>query len=154
MKGSFFFRLEDVGPTGMPQTPTSNRAELRAVVAVLGYMHDNSRSFYPWEPKNDSRLVIATDSAYVVDGTTNWVKDWETNGWMRRDGSPVQNQDLWKLLLEKARAIRSDVCEQLSFWHIPRELNGHADALARFASASPPRPRFGVPYVPGIMVDP
>lgn len=35
--GTYFFHLEDVGPTGKPEIPASNRAELRAVVAALGY---------------------------------------------------------------------------------------------------------------------
>lgn len=44
MHGMFFFRLEDVGPTGKTWYPTSNRAELRAVVAALHYFrmgHDD-----------------------------------------------------------------------------------------------------------------
>lgn len=45
------------------------------------------------------------------------------NGWLKRDGSPVKNQDLWKLLLEKARVIRHEICDQLSFWHISRDFN-------------------------------
>ena len=35
MHGMFFFRLEDVGPTGLREEQTSNRAELRAVLAAL-----------------------------------------------------------------------------------------------------------------------
>ncbi|KAH7369730.1 hypothetical protein BKA65DRAFT_387534, partial [Rhexocercosporidium sp. MPI-PUGE-AT-0058] len=50
-----------------------NKAERRAVVSALSYMYDESRNFYPWEPKSDSRLFIATDSTYVVEATT-WAK--------------------------------------------------------------------------------
>ncbi|KAG4436926.1 hypothetical protein IFR05_007577 [Cadophora sp. M221] len=35
MQGALAFRLEDVGPTDIYAEPTSNRAELRAVVAAL-----------------------------------------------------------------------------------------------------------------------
>ncbi|KAF4634163.1 hypothetical protein G7Y89_g3947 [Cudoniella acicularis] len=80
MNGTFFFRLEDVGPTGTREEPTSNRAELRAVIAALSYIPFAAPGLKFWRPKEAAKLVIAADSTYIVDGAIKWVKLWETNG--------------------------------------------------------------------------
>jgi ribonuclease HI len=96
MHGTFFFRLEDVGPSGKPERPTSNRAELRAVVAALGHFRTDTTEtgLKFWEPRDSAKLVIATDSTYVVEGATKWCRSWEMNGWKKSDGAPVMNKDL------------------------------------------------------------
>ena len=72
MRGTMFFRLENVGPTGQSNTHTSNRAELRAVVAALDLVRQEKKGLEFWEPKEAARLVIATDSTYVMYGATKW----------------------------------------------------------------------------------
>ncbi|KAH6625899.1 hypothetical protein C7974DRAFT_209457 [Boeremia exigua] len=64
--GAAGFRLETRGPTGEAASQTSNRAELRAVIGALGFRLWNNEGF--------QRLVVATDSTYVVDGSTEWMK--------------------------------------------------------------------------------
>ncbi|KAJ5190896.1 uncharacterized protein N7498_009881 [Penicillium cinerascens] len=66
------FPLEREGPTGELHPQTSNRAELRAVIAALRFRY--------WPGEGFDRLVIATDSEYVVEGITSWIR-----GWLRRD---------------------------------------------------------------------
>jgi len=61
-------RLEKKGPFGDDGTQTSNRAELRAVLVALGLRH--------WPGEGFAMLVFATDSEYVVEGATKWVKTW------------------------------------------------------------------------------
>jgi ribonuclease HI len=46
-------------------------------------------------------IVIATDSAYAVDGATNWTQGWIPNGWKARIGEDVKNRDLLELFLWK-----------------------------------------------------
>ena len=60
------FPLEKRGPTGIPSLQTSNRAELRAVIAASRFRY--------WPGEGCRCLVIATDSEYVVEGITKWVK--------------------------------------------------------------------------------
>jgi ribonuclease HI len=55
-------RLGDHGPSGESHPQTSNRAELRAVIAALQYR--------VWYGEGWKKLVIATDSEYVVKGAT------------------------------------------------------------------------------------
>ncbi|KPM38221.1 hypothetical protein AK830_g8346 [Neonectria ditissima] len=118
-------RLENQGPFGDDSVATSNRAELRAAIAAL--------RFCDWRDDGYSGIVLASDSSYVVDGATGWTKGWVRNGWKTRIGAPVQNQDLWHLLLGeverwKHRGLRVEV------WKIPRELNSAADAAAKHAA--------------------
>jgi ribonuclease HI len=145
MHGLFFFRLEDVGPTGLREKQTSNRAELRAVLAALNWFRQEHNDLKSWKPKDSAKLVIATDSTYVVDGATKWVKTWESNGWKLSCGEEAKNRDLWEELLKRVRALQADRCEKISFWHIPREQNANADRGAKFASQLKARPEFGIP---------
>jgi ribonuclease HI len=145
MHGMFFFRLEDVGPTGVREKQTSNRAELRAVLAALNWFRQEHSDLNSWKPKEFAKLVIATDSTYVVDGATKWAKTWESNGWKLSSGEETENQDLWEELLKRVRALQANRCEKISIWHIPREQNATADRGAKFASQLKARPEFGVP---------
>lgn len=67
---------------------TNNRMELRAAIEGL----EKALEF----TKN---AKIFTDSNYVKDGITKWIKNWEKNNWKTASGSPVKNQELWKKLL-------------------------------------------------------
>jgi len=104
---------------GNPQT--SNRAELRAVLAALGLRF--------WAGEGFSRIVIACDSQYVVKGISEYIFEWRRNGWMTTSGTQVANQDLWRKLGEKLREMEG--CGMLvQFWKIPREWN-EADEHAK-----------------------
>ena len=43
-------------------------------------------------------LRINTDSKYVLDGITNWIKKWKRNGWINSRGNPVANKGDWSNL--------------------------------------------------------
>lgn len=124
-------RLENEGPWGDAGCQTSNRAELRAVIAALRFRH--------WRGEGFRTVVVATDSSYVVEGATQWTKKWVRNGWktMGQKGSgggDVKNKDLWEALLgECERAEGFGMAIQ--FWKIPREWNTSADEGAKKAAA-------------------
>ncbi len=46
-----------------------------------------------------SSIVIRTDSEYVCNGLEKWVVNWAKNGWLKQDGTPPSNVDLWKELV-------------------------------------------------------
>jgi len=73
---------------------TNNRMELTAAIRGLQAL------------KRPCRVVLTTDSVYVRDGITKWVKGWLRNGWRTADKKPVKNMDLWQELLEAAKAHR------------------------------------------------
>jgi ribonuclease HI len=115
-------RLEDHGPSGEPHPQTSNRAELRAVIAVL--------QFRAWFGEGWTRLVIATDSEYVTKGATEWVRTWGRNGWVTSNRTTVKNRDLWEELLGEVIGYRESGME-ICFWRIPRAWNTEADHIAK-----------------------
>jgi ribonuclease HI len=104
---------------GKPQT--SNRAELRAVLASLTLRY--------WAGEGFSRIVLACDSEYVVKGISEWILKWRRNGWKTTSGNPVANQDLWKKLEVKLREMEGRGM-LVQFWKIPREWN-EADEYAK-----------------------
>lgn len=74
---------------GDPAT-TNNRMELMAAIAALESL------------KRPCRVVLTTDSRYVMQGIEQWVPRWLANGWRTADKKPVKNQDLWQRLSHAA----------------------------------------------------
>ncbi len=68
---------------------TNNRMELLGVINALEALK------YPCE------VCLTTDSKYVVDGVTKgWARGWKKRGWVKSDGKPALNPDLWGRLLD------------------------------------------------------
>ncbi|KAK0741956.1 hypothetical protein B0T21DRAFT_360446 [Apiosordaria backusii] len=121
-------RLENEGPFGGAQVATSNRAELRAAIAAL--------RLCDWRADGFDNICIATDSSYVVDGATGWIKGWVRNGWKTRTNGQAKNKDLWELLLGEVERWSSRGL-RVEFWKIGRQLNVEADAIAKKAAQAP-----------------
>jgi ribonuclease HI len=119
------FRLEEEGPTGGKYRQTSNRAELRAVIAAL--------QFREWKREGFSSVVIATDSSYVAEGMTSWIRTWLVGGWKTSNGRPIINQDLWMCLISEVKRC-GDTGLHIKFWQIPRDWNREADYHAKRAA--------------------
>ena len=62
---------------------TNNRMELMAPIMALKKI------------KKKSKITIYTDSKYVKDGITDWIKKWKLNNWKNSNKKPVKNKDLW-----------------------------------------------------------
>ncbi|KAI1359266.1 hypothetical protein F5Y08DRAFT_332494 [Xylaria arbuscula] len=124
-------RLELKGPFGDESLATSNRAELRAAIAIL---REND-----WQGHGFNCIVIATDSSYLVDGATEWARSWVRNGWKTRNGGTVKNRDLWELFLGEIEKCKETGLE-VKLWKIPRELNMVADAMAKATIQKGPAP--------------
>ena len=71
---------------------TNNRMELRAVIEGLILL------------KKKVEIHVYTDSKYVKDGMSLWVKKWQKAGWVKSDKKPVKNKDLWQDLVEHAKS--------------------------------------------------
>ncbi|KAJ7155804.1 ribonuclease H-like domain-containing protein [Mycena filopes] len=113
--------LERQGPDGQVYPPTNNRAELRAVLAALG--------FRGWWGEGWRRIVIVTDSEYVGLGATTWMRKWAGNDWRTAGGKKAANRDLWEALSAAMGEYAAGGCE-ISFWIVPRAQNTLADAAA------------------------
>ena len=74
-------------------------------------------------------VIVYSDSKYVVDGITKWVKNWKRNGWKLKNGGVVKNQDLWKRI-DTLSSSFPDIQFQWVKGHSIHEGNIKADALA------------------------
>ncbi|MBV9419607.1 MAG: ribonuclease HI [Alphaproteobacteria bacterium] len=105
--------------SGGEKVTTNNRMEMMAVIQGLAAL------------KAPSAVTLYTDSKYVMDGATKWIKAWKKNGWKTADKKPVKNDDLWRLL--EVEAERHDVTWRWVKGHDGHPENERADALARSA---------------------
>ena len=83
---------DDAEDSGSELQTTNNRMELQAVIEALRYV---VRQEYC-----DRAINVHTDSQYVRNGITNWIRSWLRNGWKTASRKPVKNQDLWMRLYE------------------------------------------------------
>ena len=69
--------------SGSESYTTNNRMELMAPIKALKKI------------KKKSEITIYTDSRYVKDGITLWIKKWKLNNWKNSNKKQVKNKDLW-----------------------------------------------------------
>lgn len=106
--------------SGGEKMTTNNRMELSAAINALSVIA-NTPQFV------GKQVEINTDSQYVKNGITSWIKNWKKNGWLTSQKKPVLNKELWialDLLNEKiapnwnwvkghAGIEYNEVCDQL-----------------------------------------
>ena len=98
---------------------TNNIMELTAVIKALECLN------------RKCKIVISTDSNYVKNGITDWIKSWKNNGWKTAKKSPVKNKELWiklDLLVEN-----HDIDWKWIKGHSGHPQNERADELANEA---------------------
>ena len=102
--------------SGEEKSTTNNRMELTAPIMALRKI------------KKFSKIIIYTDSTYLKNGITTWIKNWEKNSWKSANKKPVKNKDLWVTLNKLSK-------EQIIDWkwvkaHSGNKYNEIADKLA------------------------
>lgn len=100
---------------------TNNRMELMAAIMALEAL------------TRPCAVDLHTDSQYVRNGVTSWMKGWKARGWLTADRKPVKNVELWQRL--EAAEARHDVAWHWVRGHSGDEMNERADALARAGMA-------------------
>ena len=108
--------VEEFG--GYEPSTTNNRMELQAALAILERLKQLSIA---------PDLKIRTDSKYLIDGFSKWIKGWKKNGWKTSNGKPVLNKDLW-IKLDKARLV--DVSLEYVKGHSGDRDNDRVDQIA------------------------
>lgn len=125
-----FQQLDEVVELGGNKArTTNNEMELSAVIAGL------SHSVF-----NTADVEIFTDSAYVINGITKWVKGWEKNGWKTKDKKDVSNRASWETLISlvREREKTSKVSWNLVPGHVGVIGNERCDEICTsFASGKP-----------------
>lgn len=126
-------RVHEMG--GFEPATTNNRMELQAAIAALEYLAQSGQRDRTASPSGN-RVVLYTDSEYVKNGITKWIKGWKRRGWKTSQDTPVLNQDLW----ERLDALNSpQVTWEYVRGHAGDAGNERCDAIARgFATRKPP----------------
>lgn len=102
---------------GCNKNTTNNRMELIAVIEALKIL------------KRNCQIQIYTDSQYVKNGITEWIRNWMKNSWKNSKKQEIANKDLWQKLYELTNLYNIEW-----FWvkgHNNNTMNERADQLAR-----------------------
>ncbi|MDD2366881.1 MAG: ribonuclease HI [Desulfuromonadaceae bacterium] len=77
---------------GGERETTNNRMEMTAAIEALRQL------------TRPCRVIITTDSQYLVKGMTEWINSWQRKNWQNSKKEPVVNRDLWELLLTLSKS--------------------------------------------------
>ena len=113
------YKLKTHELSGAERVTTNNRMELTAAIKALETL------------TKSCDVLLMTDSQYLRRGITEWLNDWVAHGWRKKDGQPVENIDLWKMLVKEAS--RHTVEWRWVKGHRGDVLNERADQLATVA---------------------
>jgi ribonuclease HI len=69
---------------------TNNRMEMMAAIETFRAL------------KRPCKVHSVSDSQYMIQGITEWVKNWKRRNWLTADKKPVKNKELWQELDEMA----------------------------------------------------
>jgi len=106
--------------SGYDPATTNNRMELMAAIEALRAL------------KEPCRVELYSDSAYLCNAfLQRWLVAWQERGWRKADKQPVENRDLWEILVELTD--RHSVRFIKVKGHADNVFNNRCDALARAA---------------------
>ena len=108
--------------SGNEKNTTNNRMELLAPINALR------------EIKSGLKIKIYTDSQYVKNGITEWIKSWLNNDWKTSKKEDVKNKDLWIELYNLTKFL--DIQWIWVKAHDGNPLNEEVDLLAKRAANS------------------
>ena len=75
--------------SGGERATTNNRMELMAAIEALALL------------KVPCAVELYSDSSYLINAFNHqWIENWKRNGWHTSKKEPVENRDLWELMLE------------------------------------------------------
>ncbi|MEM9978308.1 MAG: ribonuclease HI [Cyanobacteria bacterium P01_D01_bin.2] len=95
-----------------PET-TNNRMEMQAAIAALEFLQQHNY---------DTPIELNTDSKYLIQGITQWMRGWKRKGWKTSAGKAVLNKDLWLTLDQLTQNLRTDQSVDIDWKYV----KGHA----------------------------
>jgi len=73
--------------SGYAEDTTNNRMELQAAIEGIKSLNGTM-----------DKIIVYSDSKYLVDGMNLWLKNWRNRDWKKRDNTEIPNLDLWQTL--------------------------------------------------------
>lgn len=108
---------------------TNNQMELQACIKALEIAHDE------YEIDTYKKIVIYTDSSYVVENFQKSQFIWPQQKWTLLSGKPVLNAEQWKTLWKRISKIYERYRKRVEIkwvkWHAKNEHNKAVDKLAK-----------------------
>ena len=86
---------------GRADHATNNQMELTAPIEALKYLKNLPHRQDLW-----GNVEIVSDSKYVILGITEWIFNWERNGWRNAAKKPVLNRELWEELYKLTQELK------------------------------------------------
>lgn len=105
--------------TGAVMDTTNNQMELQALIEGLQSL------------QRPTRVHVVTDSTYLKQGLTEWIRNWKRRGWKRKTSNglkPVKNVEQWKQLDELTQV--HELSFELVRGHVGHPENERCDELA------------------------
>ena len=121
---AFLVKKNDIisSRSGFVLNTTNNQMELTAAIKAIEFLDTNDV------------INLLTDSNYVKNGITSWIKNWKVNNWKNSSKQPVKNKDLWERL-DELNSTKS-VNWQWVKAHSTNNYNNQVDLLARQSAES------------------
>jgi ribonuclease HI len=121
---AFLVKKNDIisSRSGFVLNTTNNQMELTAAIKAIEFIDTNDV------------INLLTDSNYVKNGITSWIKNWKINNWKNSSKQPVKNKDLWERL-DELNSTKS-VNWQWVKAHSTNNYNNQVDLLARQSAES------------------
>ena len=107
--------VKEIG--GSEKDTTNNRMEMRAAIEALK------------KTEAGELVEINSDSEYLINGITLWVKNWQKNNWRTKDKREVLNRDLWEALVEETE--KRNVTWKKVLGHSGHSFNDRCDEIAQ-----------------------
>lgn len=104
---------------GSAVNTTNNIMELKAMLEALKMINSN----------NVPVKVVYSDSAYVVNGTNEWLPNWVERNWVNSKKQPVKNKEYWQMINEELPDFATFTIEKVK-GHSGNFGNDLADDLA------------------------
>lgn len=112
----------------------NQQMELQAPIEALELLR---REWSPVNPDRFGKIVIWSDSDYLVSNIKFAQGYWRSNGWMKQDGNPVLNVEQWKRLLKEIERSGKRVEFKWIKGHKSSVGNKRADKLAKQSAKAP-----------------
>ena len=121
---AFLVKKNDIisSRSGFVLNTTNNQMELTAAIKAIEFIDTNDV------------INLLTDSNYVKNGITSWIKNWKINNWKNSSKQPLKNKDLWGRL-DELNSTKS-VNWQWVKAHSTNNYNNQVDLLARQSAES------------------
>ncbi len=109
---------------GREKESTNNRMEMTAALEALKEISKRKSTA--------RKIILHTDSSYLLNGITVWVYAWQKNNWLTKTKEPVLNKDLWEELFKLDFSLKTkyEVLWEKISGHSGVHLNERCDVIA------------------------